>query len=37
MEQELTIEEFIAFINSQEGDFAIRIEFGEETVSDVKE
>ena len=30
MEQELTVEELIALINSQKGDFIIRIEFGEE-------
>lgn len=36
MEQELTMEELIALINSQKGDFIIRIEFGEE-VSDAKE
>ena len=29
MEQELTVEELIALINSQKGDFIIRIEFGE--------
>ena len=37
MEQELTMEEFIALINSQKGDFVIRFEFGEEAVSDAKE
>ena len=36
MEQELTMEELIALINRQKGDFVIRIEFGEE-VSDAKE
>ena len=36
MEQELTMEELIALINSQNGDFFIRVEFGEE-VSDAKE
>ncbi len=34
MEQELTMEELIALINSQKGDFVIR---GEEAVSDAKE
>ena len=34
MEQELTMEELI---NSQKGDFVIRVEFGEEAVSDAKE
>ena len=29
MEQELTVEELIALVNSQKGDFIIRIEFGE--------
>lgn len=33
MEQELTVEELIALINSQKGDFIIRIEFGEEVDS----
>ena len=33
MEQELTVEELIALINSQKGDFVIRVEFGEEAVS----
>ena len=33
MEQELTIEELIALVNSQTGDFIIRIEFGEEADS----
>ena len=33
MEQELTVEELIALINSQKGDFIIRIEFGEEAHS----
>lgn len=37
MEQELTKEELIALINSQKGDFVIRVEFGEEAVSDAKE
>ena len=37
MEQELTMEEFIALINSQEGDFVISIGFGEEAGSDAKE
>ena len=37
MEQELTMEEFIALINSQKDDFIICIEFGEEAVSDAKE
>ena len=37
MEQELTVEELIALVNSQKGDFIIRIEFGEEAVSDAKE
>ena len=32
MEQELTVEELIA-LNSQKGDFIIRIEFGEEADS----
>ena len=30
MEQELTVEELIALVNSQKGDFIIRIEFGED-------
>ena len=30
MEQELTMEELIALINSQKGDFVIRVEFGED-------
>ena len=34
MEQELTMEEFIALINSQEGDFIIRVKFGEEADCD---
>ena len=34
MEQELTVEELIALINSQKGDFIIRIEFGEEADCD---
>ena len=34
MEQELTMEELIAL---QKGDFVIRVEFGEEAVSDAKE
>lgn len=33
MEQELTVEELIALINSQKGDFINRIEFGEEADS----
>ena len=33
MEQELTVEELIALINSQKGDSIIRIEFGEEAAS----
>ena len=33
MEQELTVEELIALINCQKGDFVIRIGFGEESVS----
>lgn len=33
MEQELTVEELIALVNSQKGDFIIRIEFGEEVDS----
>ncbi|WP_279214029.1 hypothetical protein [Roseburia inulinivorans] len=33
MEQELTVEELIALINSQKSDFIIRIEFGEEADS----
>ena len=37
MEQELTVEELIALVNSQKGDFIIRIEFGEEAGSDVRE
>ncbi len=37
MEQERTMEELIALINSQKGDFVIRVEFGEEAVSDAKE
>jgi hypothetical protein len=37
MEQELTMEELIALINSQKGDFVSRVEFGEEAVSDAKE
>ncbi len=32
MEQELTVEELIALVNSQKGDFVIRVEFGEEAV-----
>ena len=35
--EELTMEELIALINSQKGDFVIRVEFGEEAVSDAKE
>ena len=37
MEQELTVEELIALVNSQKGDFIIRIEFGEEAGSGVRE
>ena len=37
MEQELTMEELIALINCQKGDFVIRVESGEEAVSDAKE
>ena len=37
MEQELTVEELIALVNSQKGDFIIRIEFGEEADSGVRE
>lgn len=37
MEQELTMEELIALINSQKGAFVIRVESGEEAVSDAKE
>ena len=37
MEQEITLEELIALIISQTGDFVIRVEFGEEAVSDAKE
>lgn len=37
MEQELTMEELIALINSQKGDFIIRVEFGEEDGNDAKE
>ena len=37
MEQELTMEELIALINSKKGDFVISVEFGEEAVSDAKE
>lgn len=33
MEQELTVEELIALVNSQKDDFIIRIEFGEEADS----
>lgn len=33
MEQELTVEELIALVNSQKCDFIIRIEFGEEADS----
>ena len=33
MEQELTVEELIALVNSQKGDFIIRIEFGEEAAN----
>ena len=31
------MEEFVALINSQEGDFVIRVEFGEEAGSDAEE
>ena len=34
MEQELTMEEFIALINSQEGDFIISVKFGGEADCD---
>ena len=37
MEQELTMEELIALINSQKGVFGLRVEFGEEAVSDAQE
>ena len=37
MEQELTMEEFIALINSQKDDFIIWIEFGEGDERDAKE
>ncbi|MEE1306298.1 MAG: hypothetical protein U0K68_14310 [Agathobacter sp.] len=37
MEQELTMEEFIALINSQKDDFIICIEFGEEANRNAKE
>ena len=37
MEQELTMEEFVALINSQEGDCVIRGVFGEEAGSDAEE
>ena len=37
MEQELTMDELIALINAQTGDFIIRIEFGGEADSDAKE
>ena len=37
MEQELTMEELIALINSQKADYVIRVEIGEEAVSDAKE
>ena len=33
MEQELTVEDLIARVNSQKGDLIIRIEFGEEADS----
>ena len=33
MDQELTMEELIALINSQKGDFVIRVELGEEAVA----
>lgn len=37
MEQELTIEELIALINSQTDDFIISIEFGEEDGNNAEE
>ena len=37
MEQKLTMEELIALINSQKGDFIISVKFGEEAGSDAKE
>ena len=37
MEQELTMEELIALINSQKDDFIICIEFGEGDERDAKE
>ena len=37
MEQERNVEELIALVNSQKGDFVIRVEVGEEAVSDAKE
>ena len=37
MEHELTREELTALMYSQKGDFVIRVEFGEEAVSDAKE
>lgn len=37
MEQELTMEELIAFINEQEGDFVIRIDLEKEADDDAKE
>ena len=36
MEQELTMEEFIALINSQKGDFIINVKMGEEGDSDAR-
>ena len=37
MEQELTMEELIALINEQEGDFVIRIDCEQEADDDAKE
>ena len=37
MEQELTMEELIALINSQKGDFVIRIDCEKEADDDAKE
>ena len=34
MEQELTVEELIALVNSQKGDFIISVKFGEEADCD---
>ena len=36
MEQEMTMQELVAFINAQEGDFIIRIELGEEADADAE-